>query len=269
LETVFKPYGIFSYQLKAPLKNRIIKKFLGNEIKEFDIRGEKILNIISNVYLSRAAKDLETMEPDTLNWIDRFESESVFYDVGASTGPFSLYAAVKKQSQVIAFEPEAQNFSVLEKHHYLNREKLSKPIKSLNLALSNNVGLGNLFIFNYQPGAAMKILDKPIKRLEKNEFTPSHVQTVIKDRLDDIIKRYNLPFPNYIKIDVDGSELDVVEGAIHTLSDPHIRSVLIEIEDTDEKNLPIIKKMEDYGFQIEEKNQLENYEGLFNYIFTK
>ncbi len=255
--------------MKAPLINRIIKKFLGNEIKEFDIRGEKILNITSNLYLSRAAKDLETMEPDTLNWIDSFESGSVFYDVGASTGPFTIYAAVKKKSEVIAFEPEAQNFSVLEMHHYLNREKISKPIKSLSLALSNTTGLGNLFIVNNQPGAAMKILDKPIKRLEKNEFTPSHVQTVIKDKLDDIIKRYNLPFPNYIKIDVDGSELDVVEGASHTLSHPNMHSALIEIEDTDEKNLPIIKKMEDHGFKIKEKNQLENYEGLFNYIFTK
>jgi len=154
-------------------------------------------------------------------------------------------------------------------HHYLNREKISKPIKSLNLALSNTTGLGNLFIVNNQPGAAMKILDKPIKRLEKNEFTPSHVQIVIKDKLDDIIKRYNLPFPNYIKIDVDGSELDVVEGASHTLSDPNMHSALIEIEDTDEKNLPIIKKMEEHGFKIKEKNQLENYEGLFNYIFIK
>lgn len=255
--------------MKAPLKNRIIKKFLGNEIQEFNIRGEKFLNITSNLYLSRAAKELETMEPDTLNWIDSFKPNSVFYDVGAATGSFSLYAAVKKKSEVIAFEPEAQNFSILEMHHYLNKEKISKPIKSLNFALSNSPELGHLFIVNNQPGAAMKILDKPIKRLEKNEFHPSHVQTVIKDKLDDIIKRYNLPSPNYIKIDVDGSELDVVEGASQTLSDPKMYSALIEIEDTNEKNSPIIKKMEDFGFQIKEKNQLEDYEGLFNYIFTK
>jgi len=44
-------------------------------------------------------------EPETLNWIDGFEQNSVFYDIGANVGLYSIYAAKKKNAQVYSFEP--------------------------------------------------------------------------------------------------------------------------------------------------------------------
>ena len=45
-------------------------------------------------------------EPDTIAWIDDFFADGdIFFDVGANVGVFSLYAAKKKHSSVIAFEP--------------------------------------------------------------------------------------------------------------------------------------------------------------------
>jgi hypothetical protein len=45
-----------------------------------------------------------TKEPETCTWIDEFDSKSVFLDVGANGGAFSLYGA-QKNMLFIALSP--------------------------------------------------------------------------------------------------------------------------------------------------------------------
>ena len=35
-------------------------------------------------------------EPETIEWIDKFEDNSVFYDIGSNIGIYSLYASISK-----------------------------------------------------------------------------------------------------------------------------------------------------------------------------
>ena len=42
-------------------------------------------------------------EEDTIKWIDEFEDNKVFYDIGANVGTFSVYASLKKKSKSIFF----------------------------------------------------------------------------------------------------------------------------------------------------------------------
>jgi len=233
------------------------------------IRGINIYHDVSNKTLLHTATELEKIEPETLNWIDTFSPESIFYDIGASSGPFSLYAAIKCKAKVVAFEPDAQNYAVLEKNHFLNRKRITHPIISVNVALSNNSSLGQLYIYEYEAGISMKILDKPVRRLETKEFEPQHTQFVIKELLDNMISRYKLPLPNYIKIDVDGAELSLLEGSKNTLCNQNVKSVLIEIEENNKEKSKIEKIMKDLQFTLEEKHQVENYEGLYNCIFSR
>jgi hypothetical protein len=48
-------------------------------------------------------------------------------------------------------------------------------------------------------------------------------------RLDELIEQFGLPLPNHIKLDVDGGELAVLEGAERALSSPALRSLLVEV----------------------------------------
>jgi predicted RNA methylase len=57
---------------------------------------------------------LEHIEPELLDYIDSLPQGAIFYDIGASTGIYSVYAK-NYGLNVYAFEPEAQNFSLLEK----------------------------------------------------------------------------------------------------------------------------------------------------------
>jgi len=48
--------------------------------------------------------------------------------------------------------------------------------------------------------------------------------------VDGFRRLFGLPAPNYMKIDVDSIEERILAGAQETLSDPDLRSVLIELE---------------------------------------
>ena len=64
--------------------------------------------------------------------------------------------------------------------------------------------------------------------------------------LDDFAKSNDF-IPTHIKIDVDGAEHDVLNGATNILQSEKIRDVFIEI---DNNNLTIIELMTSLGFEI-------------------
>ena len=46
----------------------------------------------------------------------------------------------------------------------------------------------------------------------------THIQGMLGITLDDLCSRWNFPLPNYIKIDVGGTKLSIIEGAMNVLS---------------------------------------------------
>ena len=72
-------------------------------------------------------------EAGTIKWIDRYiNEEDVVYDIGANIGIFSLYIAKFKGANVYAFEPESQNYSILNRNIYHN--DLQDKIEAYNIA---------------------------------------------------------------------------------------------------------------------------------------
>jgi hypothetical protein len=63
---------------------------------------------------------LLTKEVDTIAWIDGFKDNQVFWDIGANVGVYSLYAAIKRQLRVSAFEPSSANYYALTRNCQLN-----------------------------------------------------------------------------------------------------------------------------------------------------
>ena len=62
-------------------------------------------------------------EPETLEWIDNFDSngKTIFWDIGANIGLYSIYAATKFDSlDIFAFEPSTSNLRVLSRNISLN-----------------------------------------------------------------------------------------------------------------------------------------------------
>lgn len=257
-------------QLVSEDKLNSVESFETNHdlVTDVKVRNNEMKFYTYNKRLLWMAVGLEYIEPELLDWIDSFPVNTVMYDIGASNGPFSIYAAVRG-IQVVACEPESQNYSVLEMNHYLNNKHIKHPIVTLNVALSNKNELGQIHCAKYEGGGHVKILDRPVTVGDKREFSPVHSQYVIKETLDGLISKYQLPFPDYIKIDVDGSEADVLEGAAKTLHNPTTKGVFIEIMEPDTEGREIVEYIVSAGYSLSKKIQVQRYEGLYNCIFER
>lgn len=79
------------------------------------------------------AETLLIKEPQALDWIDEFEEGDVFYDIGASTGPYVIYtAAAGRVSRILAFEPSPWNWWILAEQ--VRRAELGELIQAYPIA---------------------------------------------------------------------------------------------------------------------------------------
>ena len=92
--------------------------------KEFEIRSGVGKGLFINVGSSAAAYVLGTFKPDLQSFLSSTVKEgSVFYDVGANVGFFSLLAArlVGPQGKIISFEPLSDNLIKLRENVIRNQ----------------------------------------------------------------------------------------------------------------------------------------------------
>lgn len=203
----------------------------------------------------------EHIEPELLDFIDAMPAGSVYYDIGASNGIFACYAAVKGLN-VFAFEPEAQNYALLDRNNFLN----NGAINCFNLAISDKQELGKLYSAKFEAAGHMKILDQP-RYVGGGEFEPEYVSTVLKYPLAIWIADFNAPQPAYVKIDVDGAEFDVLRGAEATLR--NAKAIFIELCEASPETPSIVQFIGDLGFTLQKKVAVQHYDDLFNCIFAK
>jgi FkbM family methyltransferase len=169
-------------------------------------------------------------EPDTVQWIeDTMKPGDVFYDVGANVGAYSLVAAkcFAGEVKVYAFEPAFLNFSQLCRNLSLNN--CQDTVFPLTVALSDQTTIGAFNYHDLVPGGSLHTFGEAVDYTGQT-FTPVFKQTMLSYRLDDLIDQFKIPKPTHIKIDVDGIEKAVLEGAINTLSDSSLRTVIVELE---------------------------------------
>ena len=123
---------------------------------------------------------------------------AVVYDIGANVGYYSLMAAVVSGSKghVYAFEPLPRNVDYLRKHVTLN--KMTDRITVFDVAVSDKTGEA---AFDLGASTSMGHL------AETGEIKVKQV------RLDDMVASGEIKAPDYMKVDVEGAEYDVLNGA--------------------------------------------------------
>ena len=228
------------------------------------ILGEKIQLYCPNVKVFKRGESVLRKEPETIEWISTFSPEATLFDIGANIGLYSLLAA-KKGLRVVAFEPESQNFAVMNANLHLN--SLDDRISALNIALSDRDSLDYLYMPAFSYGTAFNQFGAPPEEtggVSRNAFK----QAVISYTLDDFLKKYPQPVPTHIKIDVDGIEAKIIAGATETLESPHVQSLLIELDTHLEADQKAIEWIQSRGFKIASRTPKADT-GVYNYIFRR
>ncbi len=204
---------------------RLIESLESDSIAVIDCpRGQLRMHALRSAHCASTVARFFSDEPETLAYIDTFADGAVFLDVGANIGIYTLYAALNPALKVVAVEPNGINFGLLVEHLALN--PLARHVIPLCIALATHSGLEQLHMRQVGAGVGGAALGAAFA-VQRSE-PPSYSQTVMTYALDDLVTTLGLPVPRYIKMDVDGTEQDILAGARRTL--PQVESLLMEVE---------------------------------------
>jgi FkbM family methyltransferase len=182
---------------------------------------QKVVRSSMGQFLVRA----ETLDFQYINYayeidIKRFllhEKFDVFMDIGACLGEYSIWLG-KNGKKCLAFEPVVDSFQMIE--HNIQLNKVAEHVKAYNYGLGKHNSIENFKINHTNPGASKRVAQKDSNTFELQIF-----------KLDDIFEQFEIKQTDRIaiKIDVEGMEVEMLEGAQNFLK--HFPHVVLIIEE--------------------------------------
>ena len=168
---------------------------------------------------------------------------AVVYDIGANIGFFTLLAArlAGPEGRVVAFEPAPDCAASVRTNAELNG--FAGNVEVIEAALGADVHKERLHI----------VADQSWSHLESRGEHTQTTDTVEVDVLsvDSLVAAGTIPPPDVVKIDVEGSELDVLSGMRETLA-AHRPVLICELHET---NVPFAKLIAELGYEAEGLDQ--------------
>jgi FkbM family methyltransferase len=230
-------------------------------------RGVELAFAVPNRLTHFRIATFSTKEPETLAWIDALPQGSVLWDVGANVGLYSCYAAKARSCRVIAFEPSVFNLELLARNVYLNR--LTSRVTIVPLPLCERVADSTLNMTTTRWGGALSSFGV------EHGFDGEALNKVFEFRTigvsgDEFVTKLGVPYPDYIKMDVDGIEHLILRGGREVLK--RVRGVQIEINDAFENQAQESRHLlEATGLHFVSKSHSELIDGsqAFNRTFNQ
>ena len=252
--------------IQAP--NRIDARFLYHEI------------FVQNCYLRHGVE---------------LKEGALVFDVGANIGMFDMFLArIVRDFTLYAFEPIPETFELLRQ----NTSRFADRVKLFNVGLSDHEG--ETTFIRYPRASALATCSPghiPDLRSARNDFIARRSHRQVGDvgrrmrdwprsllarildlyffsgeetvqcklqTLSHIINKHNVKSIDLLKIDVENSEWEVLEG-IDEADWDRIEQVVLEVHDIDGRLERIIKRLDQHGFEvIAEQEDWSTSFGIFN-----
>lgn len=169
--------------------------------------------------------------PEMLAWQRALATGGLFIDVGANVGTYAIWAA-ELGAEVIALEPAADTFSLLEENIALN----GYPVSAVRAAAGDHCGWAR-FTSGLDAGNSLSRDGPAVTRLVT-------VDSLIGSR----------PVTG-MKVDVEGFEIDVLRGAARALAEHRIGLIQIEWNEASTVAVgadrrPIAELLAGYGYRL-------------------
>jgi FkbM family methyltransferase len=183
--------------------------------------------------------------------IDHFrpKEKDIVVDIGAHIGRYTIISSkrIGPNGKVVAIEADPANFEMLNRNVNLN--KLTN-VTSLNYAVYSNQTKLKLYLPGKKSGFTIYNTIMVNRGKHQGKFIEVNGNT-----LDNLLEQNKINFANinWIKIDVEGAEFEVLKGAQNVLSKSNDIAILIEIHNSQNgTNLyrPIIEFLNRYNFRI-------------------
>ena len=253
-------------------------QFTLQQYEEFDPRAEiehggtRIVFATPNAGTKWRVDTIHEKEPCTLEWIAGLGCEEVLFDVGANVGMYTIWAAVTRGARVFAFEPESQNYALLNRNILLNN--LQDRVRAFCVGVSDKQEFTDLQMAGMVAGGSCHAVGEALD-YKREPFTVGFGQGCVAFRLDDLVTEGGLPVPNHIKVDVDGFEAKVIAGAARTLRKSAVKSLLIEVNPALADHREMVRTLNEIGFrhdpaQVERAARKEGpFKGIAEHIFRR
>lgn len=177
----------------------------------------------------------------------------VIFDVGANIGCFTtLLARVLPNSTIHAFEPQRHVFQMLSGNIAINN---FYNVHTINCAVSNYNGTLDI----EEPDPMQPCDFGTYSLVHQNTYTPSGRKRVCDViTLDKYVEKHNIERVDFIKIDVEGMDIDVLEGA-RKIIEAHKPTLFVEHitpYTSIKEQLQSIDFLQKYTFHYDERNVL-------------
>lgn len=233
-------------ELLNPLRN-LYHRFFSRKKYPYIFKESELIFRINNAIEEFRLANWGGEKEYVLDMMASLKSDDVFYDIGSSVGLVSIHAANRlTNGKVISFEPDPENQKCLKENYKLNK-------------LSN---------YKLMPIAVGETLDKlKLYTSGSNGFSPSlqkvnGIENTIEvevNSIDNLISRKEIPYPNVIKIDIEGAEFIALKGMKNLLlSNEKPRIIFVELHPVflpsfNTSVTEILEFMEQFAYKITER----------------
>ncbi len=214
------------------------------------LKGFKWSTSVNYDFLTGTYEDPGTLK-EFCSWLN---SRTVFYDLGANTGYYSILAAtIISEGKVIAFEPIPKHRDLFHQHIEKNKNRLSAKIILLPEAVTS-----------HRQMLSFSKIDTEGASYVRNGNVQMQVRGIA---IDDFVAEGNPP-PDVLKIDVEGAEYDVLMGSRNVIQKYRPRILLA----THDSHLPGVKQkclelLGQWGYQAKHTGHFnKNHAGLDDYL---
>jgi FkbM family methyltransferase len=168
----------------------------------------------------------------------------IVVDIGAHMGRYTIISSkrVGANGKVVAIEAHPNNFEMLNRNIELNQ--LTNVIP-LNYAVYSKDKKIKLYLPEVESGYTIYNTIMSNRARTEDKFVEVNANT-----LDHLLQLKGIMDINWVKIDVEGAELEVLKGATNVLSKSKDIALLIEVHGLDNYR-PILEFLSSYNFKIE------------------
>lgn len=173
------------------------------------------------------------------------KEDPVLFDVGANKGDYSVLLFKEfPHAKIFAFEPTLTAYELLKK-------KLSTTaVQIFNLGLGAEKATKKIYSYTHDTGSAHSSVFKEV-------FTKIHNAKTVKEiefectTIDDFCAEHNITTIDFLKIDTEGNELNILKGATKMLAEDKVHFIQFEFNEMNIISRVFLKDFYDMLIQYE------------------